>query len=97
MKIIPRMDIGEFDYERHDKGMKICIMMENYDICEAIINYAIGWEDGADVEINNEGTYAILYRFREEISWFHVTKRIIDRDLQGQVRLEDKPDFKKKK
>lgn len=90
MKIIPRMDIGEFDYERHDKGMRIVNFMQSYDVCEAILNYAIGWEDGADVEINNEGTYAILFKFKKEISWFHVVKIIVDKDLKDKIKLGNK-------
>lgn len=90
MKIIPRVDIGEFDYERHDKGMRIVQYMQKYDICEAILNDAIGWEDGADVEINNEDTYAILFQYKNGINWFHVPKRIVDNDLKGKVKLGEK-------
>ena len=90
MKIIPRMDIGEFDYERHDKGMKIVMYMDRQDVSEAILNYAIGWEDGDDIEINNEGTYAILFQYKKGIHWFHVPKRIIDIDLLDKVKLGDK-------
>ena len=90
MKIIPRMDIGEFDYERHDRGMRIVNFMQSYDICEAILNYAIGWEDGDDVEINNEGTYAVLFQYKKGIHWFHVPKRIVDIDLKNKIKLGEK-------